>query len=311
MQTLTALVRSLTKVPAPDLSGSSSGGGGSGGGGGSSGAALTTAALEPVVAFMDGVPLAEVQDALLRHVGPGDVDTRSSGTATTGSGGGAGAPHAPALPAWVDPSAPLVDLARSLFLSCRAPGAKAARRRTAVFRGLVERLNSAAAGRPSSRCATDCVVLLLAEADALATADLPPIIEAALASACGEEGREDAGDAAVGIVEGPVEGHALDLLPKLLALLPDDFLLSTTESNSVLAGGWHVPCVWCLYPMPRFWRVCRGGWCGRPPARRQCWWWWCCCCCCCCRCWCWCWWCVFGLECFFGLCTPASSGACV
>ena len=85
------------------------------------------------------------------------------------------------------------------------------------------------AGLLTTRCANDCLVVLLGEVSALAPGDVPGVVDAALLAGV-------AGEPSANIEEGRVEGHALDLLPRLLASLPDDFRFSTAESHSVLAG---------------------------------------------------------------------------
>ena len=113
-----------------------------------------------------------------------------------------------------------------MFLSCRTGGVRASKRRATVFHALIDLMN---AGVLSTRCANDCLVALLAEVEKLSAGDVPALLDAVLAVACGDTDAQS-------IVEGPVEGHALDLLPALMAAIPDDFLFSTAESNSVLAG---------------------------------------------------------------------------
>ena len=125
---------------------------------------------------------------------------------------------------------PLVELLQAVFLGSPTTSLAASKRRTAVFHCVIDALN---AGTLTSRSASDCLASLLTEAERLAPADIPGLVDAALTAGCAAMGD---GTAPPAVTDSPVEGLALDLLPKLLNVLPSELVLASADSTSVLAG---------------------------------------------------------------------------
>lgn len=128
--------------------------------------------------------------------------------------------------------APAVEFLGAVFAghsASPATAAAASARAVTVFDVVVDALNT---GALSGRGANDCLSVLQAHADLLPTAAIPPLVVAVLTVVTADSSDRVVPDTGI-------EGQALELLPKLLALLPDGATL--TEGPDCPAGGCPVP----------------------------------------------------------------------
>jgi hypothetical protein len=119
----------------------------------------------------------------------------------------------------------LSEVAKSV-LSCSSSSSRGgAARRSAVFAAVIGMMNR---GCLTTRVAGNCLSVLVGAVDGLAPSDVPKLVQLSMESCVASE-RE-----CPTIRDGPVDGVALDLLPKLLSVVPPDGTVSA--AGSVVAG---------------------------------------------------------------------------